>query len=427
MVVSASALGRGQAAPSERIHLGVIGLGAQGSSVMRGFLTLPEARVVALCDVDEKHYRDRPWGEGALYGLIPAQERVAEYYARKDETAAGGPRVYTDFRELCAHADLDAVVVGTPDHWHALCVLEALKRGKDVYCEKPLTHWFREGQRVYREVAKRKAVFQTGSQQRSDQRFRHAVELVRNGHIGEVERVEVGLPPGYAKCQGDTAVEAPPDHLDYEFWCGPSPKLPYMRARHHRWWRGHTAYGGGTLMDWIGHHNDIAHWGLGLDGSGPVEVEAVNWVYIDTDIYNTPRQFEIRCTYPTGVTSTISSRNRLGTKWIGDEGWVFVSRSGIQASDERWTGPDFDAGPIKVYDSPSHPQNFLDSIKARKDCVAPAETAHRSITPGHLGYVSQALRRALRWDAEREVVPGDEEANRLLNRVDYRAPWIFEG
>lgn len=426
MLIPARALGQGQPAPSERIHMGLIGAGAQGTGVMRAFLSIPEVRIVAVCDVDREHYRDQPWGEGPKYGLTAARDTVAEHYADKEDDAAGAPSTYTDFRELCAHPDLDAVIVGTPDHWHALCALEAIKRGKDVYCEKPVTHRFREGQVLYREFAKRKAIFQTGSQQRSSWEFRHAVELVRNGHIGAVQRVEVGLPPGYEACMGDTTVQAPPEHLDYDFWCGPSPKLPYMRARHHRWWRGHTAYGGGCLMDWIGHHNDIAHWGIDMDTRGPVEVEAAGWTYLDTDIYDTPRQYEIRCTYPGGITSTISSANRQGVKFIGEDGWVFVCRDHLEASDPRWVARNFDPGPVKVYNSPWHPQNFLDGIKTRKPCIAPAETAHRSVTPGHLGFVSHALGRALKWDPEREVVSGDDEADRLLKRIDYRAPWSFE-
>jgi len=327
----------------------------------------------------------------------------------------------------CAREDIDAVVIATPDHWHALVSLESLRAGKDVYCEKPLTHRFHEGQLIYREVARRKAVFQVGSQQRSDARFRQAVELVCNGHIGKVRQVEVGLPPGYAKPQGDTTITAPPEHLDYDFWCGPAPKLPYMRARHHRWWRGHLAFGGGVLMDWIGHHNDIAHWALGMDRSGPLEVAAVGWTLPETDVYNTPHHYQIHCKYPGDVTSTISDTHRVGTKWIGADGWVFVNRGRLEASDPRWTQPAFDRGPIRVYESPGHMRNFLDGVKSRKPCVAPAETAHRSITPGHLGYVANAVQRPLRWDAEHERVVGDDQADKLLKEVAYRKPWEFTG
>ena len=305
-IVSAAALGReDRPAASERITVGVVGVGSRGFNLLEWFGVESDAQIVAVCDVHKLHYRDNPWGKGRTFGLTPAVEAVDARYAKQ---ASGGQyrgcRAYADFRELCDAKDIDAVVVATPDHWHCLCTLTALRRGKDVYCEKPVTHLFAEGQRVCREVAQRKAVFQAGSQQRSEERFQRAVELVRNGLIGKVRQVEVGLPPGYGEPQGDATVQAPPEGLDYGLWCGPSPALPYMRARHHRWWRGHRAYGGGTLMDWIGHHNDIAQWGLGVDESGPVKVEIVRWDLPQTEIYNTPHHFEILCQYASGASSS---------------------------------------------------------------------------------------------------------------------------
>jgi len=233
----------------------------------------------------------------------------------------------------------------------------------------------------------------------------------------------VGLPSGYAQPRGDTTIKTPPEHLDYDFWCGPSPKLPYMRARHHRWWRGHLAFGGGVLMDWIGHHNDIAHWALNMDQSGPLEVEAVGWTFPETDVYNSPHHYEIRCKYAGGITSTISDRNSVGTKLIGEDGWVFVKRGRLEASDPRWTKSDFDPGAAEVYQSPGHARNFLDCVKSRKECVAPARTAHRSITPGHLGYVANAVGRPLRWDSQAERIVGDDEAEKQLKALSYRGPW----
>ncbi|HEO71678.1 MAG TPA: Gfo/Idh/MocA family oxidoreductase, partial [Candidatus Hydrogenedentes bacterium] len=262
-IVPASVLRGVLGAPSERLTVGIIGLGSRGYNLLDDFLREADAQIVAVCDVDALHYRDNPWGQGLAYGREPGQKRVQQSYAR--QTGNDGyepPAAYSDHRELCGHGDLDIVVVATPDHWHALCTLEALRQGRDVYCEKPVTHSFYEGQTIYRAVAEHKAIFQTGCQQRSMPRFRKAVEIVRNGHLGAIQRLEVGLPPGYAEPRGDTAVQDPPEHLDYDLWCGPSEVLPYMRARHHRWWRGHRAYGGGVLMDWIGHHNDIAHWSL---------------------------------------------------------------------------------------------------------------------------------------------------------------------
>lgn len=411
---------------NDRIQVGVIGLGSRGYNLVDGLLSHDKvARITAICDVDRNHYRDRPWGTGKPFGLLPAEKKIQSAYAKsKSGSTSGGLAKYTDFRELIQREDIDAVVVATPDHWHALCTLKALAAGKDVYCEKPVTHLFAEGQAVYQEVAKRKAVFQTGSQQRSYWQFRRAVELARNGLLGTIQEIKVGLPPGYDRPQGETKLAEIPESLDYDAWCGPAPMLPYMRARHHRWWRGHRAFGGGVLMDWIGHHNDIAHWALDIDqAGGPKLVEAVDWTYPKTDVYDTPHQYTIRCEYEGGVSSTISSRNEQGLKLIGSDGWVYVKRGKIVASDSRWTQEAFVPGPVKVYRVDDHMGNFLECMRSRNPCIAPAETAHRSITPGHLGYVSETLGRSLKWDAQSESVIDDPDANKLLRQIDYRQPW----
>lgn len=402
----------------------MVGLGAQGFDNLRQLLRLSDVQVVAVCDVDSLHYRDNPWGEGPQYGREPAQAHVEKHYAAAQKSGNySGCAAMTDFRDLCARADIDAVVISTPDHWHALCALEAIRAGKDVYGEKPLTHFFDEARVLCDEVAKRKTIFQTGTQQRSMPVFRRAVEIVRNGHLGRIERIEVGLPDGYDKPMGDDKVESPPDHLNYEMWTGPAPLLPYMRARNHRWWRGHRAYGGGTLMDWIGHHNDIAEWGLAPEQARIERVEAVGWTFPETDIYNTPVHFEIACRFAGGVESSISDRHKQGTKWIGDRGWLFVTRSFIDASDPRWQSPDFDAGGFKVAPSTGHHRNFIDGVKSRSACIAPPETAWQSITPGFLGYVSHSVRRPLRWDASRRTIIDDAEADAQLRAREYRAPW----
>jgi len=417
-----------QSRPSNRINLGVIGLGSRGFNLLNDFAQLPNCQIVAICDVDDYHYRDRPWGKGMAWGRQPAKQFIQKAYAsQKSGTAFSGLRVYSDYRELIAGKDLDAVVIATPDHWHALCTFESLQAGKDVYCEKPLTHLFSEGQAIVRETAQRNAVFQTGSQQRSDPLFHKIVELTQNGVLGEIQSVEVGLPPGYEKPQGSTKVMPPRKELDYNFWCGPAPALPLMQARHHRWWRGHRAYGGGVLMDWIGHHNDIAHWALGLERSGPTTVEAIDWEFPETDIYNTPSQYTIRCEYHGGVISTISSRHKTGLKIIGSDGWVYARRGKLEASDPRWLQKTFRAGPFRIPQPVSHAANFLNCVSNRTECTAPPEIAHRSITPGHLGYVSFALNRSLTWDSAKEIVTNDDAANKLLTAIEYRTPWQVPG
>jgi predicted dehydrogenase len=425
LIAPASILGADRTAPSNRINLGVIGLGAMGTGNLLNFLQQEDVQVVAVCDVHDLHYRDKTQDDGIALGLEPARQRVEKHYAETTKNGSyQGCDTYTDFRELCARDDIDAIVVATPDHWHALCTLQALRNGKDVYCEKPLTHLFTEGQAIYREVERRGTIFQTGSQQRSQTRFRIAAETVLNGHLGTVKSVEVGLPMGFSQPQTEQSeVSDPPAGLDYDLWCGPSEKLHYIFARHHRHWRWNYAFGGGQIMDWIGHHNDIAHWSLGMDESGPEEVEAVGWTFPETRIYNTPVNYDIRCRYASGVTTSISNRHASGIKWIGEGGWLYVDRGKIDASNREWIRESFDRGPIKAFKSTNHHRNFLDGIRSRNPCIAPAETAHRSITPGHLGMVSQTVGRPLRWDPKGETIIGDTEAETLLKEIHYRKPW----
>lgn len=411
--------------PSERINVGVIGLGGLGMGHVGRFLQAGGTQVVAVCDVQAIHYRDQEWEKRSPCGRDAAKAVVEDFYGEQMRRGAyAGCDAYSDFRELCAREDIDAVVVATPDHWHALICLEALRNGKDVYCEKPVTHLFREGQLVVAEVAKQEAIFQVGSQQRSDRGFRRCVELVRNGHIGKVTHVEVGLPRGFDEPQGDPAITDPPENLDYDFWCGPSELLPYMRARHHRAWRWHRAYGGGQLMDWIGHHNDIAHWAAGVERRGPVEVTAPGtWTWSRFEGYDTPVDYEVWSRYANGMTISISTRHAGGVKWIGEDGWIWANRGDQTGSDRAWFARDFNPGPVKAYASDDHVGNFLDGVRTREACIAPADVGHRSITPGHLGYVAEALGRTLKWDPENEVVVGDEEADKLLKSVEYREPF----
>ncbi len=408
---------KARAVPSERITLGFVGLGERGTYLLKEFLREPDVQVLAICDCEDLHYREREWGSGKALGRAPACAYI-------DKVSGAPPVLVTsDFHEVCEHQGVDAVVVATPDHWHAICALEALKNRKDVYCEKPVVHRFREGLSICQAVKEYQRVFQTGSQQRSTAHFRQAVELIRNGVLGGIDRMEVGLPAGYQQPMGSAAVTAPPDAAVYDQWCGPAARLPFMRARYHRWWRGHSAFGGGVLMDWIGHHNDIAHWSLNLDQSGPRTVTATMWTPPPTQVYNTPWHYSIQCEFDNGVQSTIADDNALGTKWIGPEGWIHVTRGRISASDTRWLAQDFEAGPFRFEPLVSHVRNFLDCIKRRKTCVAPAEAGHRSITPGHLGYVSHQVGRSLTWNAQKQRIENDPIAQKLLVENEYRDPW----
>ena len=404
----------GRTAADERVTFGLIGCGGRGRGDMNAFLKMNECQVLAVCDVDDRN-RER------------TKASVEKHYAGKAKGGSyKGCDAYRDYRELCGRKDIDAVIVGTPDHWHALNALAALRNGKDVYCEKPVVHLFAEGRVLCNTVKEKKAIWQTGSQQRSTGNFRQAVELVLNGVIGKVKHVEVGLPRGRLGHKKGAKAEPqdPPSHLDYDLWCGPSRKLPFIPARLHFNWRWNLAYGGGQLMDWIGHHNDIAHWGLGEDESGPVEVEAAGFRYPkDKTVYDAPFDYEVRCAYASGITTSISSQNRMGTKWIGEDGWVYVNRGKLEVSNKEWIKKGFNPGEKKAYNSGNHHRNFFDCVKSRKPAICTAEISFRSISPGLLGYVSDAVGRKLRWDPKSETVVGDEEADKLLKKVEYREPW----
>jgi len=408
----------GKDAPSNEITLGLIGCGGQGSGVLRGLMHQDRTRALAVCDPD-KNNMNRTKGQ------------VEQRYAKDKESGKyKGCDSYSDFRELCARKDIDAIVVGTPDHWHALATLEALRNGKDVYCEKPMTHLFAEGQAVYKEAAKRKAIFQVGSQQRSSTRMRIAAEAVMNGLIGKIKEVNVGLPTGRGTDdEGKVAQDIPP-HLDYDLWCGPSRLLPYNPKRLHWNWRWCLDYGGGQLMDWIGHHNDIAHWGLQMDKSGPIRVEAKGFRYHGKGMYDQPLDYRVESEYAGGYKVTISNQHKMGpekrnmgTEWIGEDGWVYVDRGRIAASNREWIVEKTDRGPKKAYKSTNHHRNFIECIRSREQAICPAETGHRSATPGHIAYVSDKLGRAIQWDPEKEVCVGDKEAEKLLKTLDYRGDW----
>ena len=405
--------------PSNRITVALIGCGGQGNGNLGGIMNSEEVQAVAVCDPD-KGRREATKGQ------------VQERYAK--EAASGqfkGVDAVNDFREITSRQDIDAVIVATPDHWHGLATMAALTTGKHVYCEKPITHLFAEGQAVYQEAAKRKVIFQVGSQQRSETVFRIAVEIVMNGLIGKVNEVKVGLPTGPQTDIEGTVAEPLPEGLDYDMWCGPSRLLPFHPKRLHWDWRWCLDYGGGQLMDWIGHHNDIAHWGLEMDQSGPVRVEAKNFRFPEKGMWDNPIDYEIVSTYAPGYTVTLSNRHQMGkenrnmgTQWIGENGWVYVDRGRIEASNADWIRESFDRGPRKAYKvKGGHHRNWVEGILTGTECICPAEAGHRSATPGHLGYVSNKLKRPIQWDPKAEKVVGDDEAEKLLKTLAYRGDW----
>jgi hypothetical protein len=293
-----------------------------------------------------------------------------------------------------------------------------------MYCEKPLSHSFFEGQAMCSAMEQYGRIFQVGSQQRSGGEFRQAVELVMNGRIGKVHTIEVGLPGGSPGPVGGYTGQPPPS-LDYDMWLGPAPWRPYHPKMIHWDWRWNLDTGGGQLMDWIGHHNDIGHWAMKWDRTGPVEVQGEG-EYPAAGVWNHATRYRIHCTYPDGVKSVIAGGHndiQSGTKWIGDRGWVWVNRGAIDANPKSLLEERIGADEIQIPPSPGHTRNFLDCVKTRKPTLCPAETGHRSATPGHLGLISMLLGgRKLRWDPAKEEILNDPQATRMLG-YEMRSPW----
>lgn len=408
-IVPASVLGKSEIPPpSNRIVMAGIGFGMQGIPNMRNFLSKDEVQWVAVCDVDVK-------------ALHAARDIVNEKYGNSDCL------VFHDFREVCLRRDIDAVSIAVPDHWHALLSIECARAGFDIFGEKPLSHSLVEGRAMCEAVERYGRIWQTGSWQRSVDNFHFACQLVRNGRIGKIIEVEVGLPAGhydFAGTFGQEILGPPPAHLDYDFWVGPAPYIPYCPARVHKNWRWNMDFGGGQLMDWVGHHVDIAHWGLGFDYTGPVEIEG--WgEFPKTGIYNSPTRYYLRAKYEDGTPMVIAGGHpevRSGTKWIGEYGWVWCNRGGLEARPshllQEFIGPDEN----RLYRSRDHFQNFLDCVRSRRPTITPSEVAHRSASVGHLGVITMEVERKIRFDPKTEKILGDPEAERLLSRP-YRSPW----
>lgn len=414
----------GADSPSKKITIGCIGVGWQGGANLDSFLGQEDCKVVAVCDVDSH----------ALKGAV---NHVNSRYQNQD------CKGYKDFRELLARKDIDAVCISTPDHWHSIPAIAAANAGKDIFCEKPLSHALGEGIEMVKAVQKNKVIWQTGSWQRSVASFRWAVQLIQNGYVGKVSRVEIGLPGGHIDF-GGTGNNKPdgtaPETLDYDMWIGPSAMMPYNPCRIHKNWRWNDNTGGGNLMDWIGHHCDIAHWGLANpefgcgpdDELGPLEVKATAEFPEKTAVWNTATKYRIDCKYPNDVEVVISGGHgdiASGAKWIGPNGWVRVDRGVLEASNKEWIREiqklDKEGGlKIQLYRSPGHHKEFLDCIKSRKRTLTPVEIAHRSQTPGHLGYIAAVTGRTLKWDAKNQVIVGDEEANKMIYKK-MRAPWAL--
>ncbi|MEX2185882.1 MAG: Gfo/Idh/MocA family oxidoreductase [Pirellulales bacterium] len=427
-IVSARALGRENAvAASERVTVAVIGTGNQGFNDIRSFLGDSRVQIVAVCDVNRE---STGYWNGAVGGREPAKRLVEGHYAKaKASGDYKGCDAYVDFRDVLGRKDIDAVEVCTPDHWHAIPVVEACKAGKDIYCQKPLSLTIADGRAMCQAVKKYDRIFQTGSQQRSDRNFRRACELVLNGRIGKLHTVRVGLPagrPDYGKTGDRKKPEPVPDGFEYDRWLGPAPDAPYAPARCHVNFRWIYDYSGGQVTDWGGHHPDCAQWGMGTEKTGPTEIRAAKGVFPPDELWNTATEYYFEAVYESGVKMIVSNQEKMGVRFEGDEGWVSADRGRHDASDKRILESKIGEKEIHLYESNDHFRNFIDGVLTRKECVAPCEVAHRSITICHLGNIAMRLgRERIKWDAAKEQIIDDAEAAKWLSR-EYRAPWKLE-
>lgn len=406
----------GAEAPSNRVTLGCIGVGRQGMADMRDFLGLTQVQIIAVCDLDSKR-------------LENAKKAVEAHYSRR---ASGGPykgcRTYGDYRELVDQTDIDAVSIVTPDHWHTLPAIAAAKAGKDIFLEKPLTLTIEEGRVLSDTVHRYNRVFQVGSQQRSDTRFRQACELARNGRLGKIHTVKVGFgtDPG-------TTPQPPmpvPENLNYDMWLGPAPWAPYTEERVHPQadygrpgWLRIADYGAGMITGWGAHHNDIAQWGLGTEYTGPVEIEGQT-EYPKDGLWDVHGPFRIEYTYANGVKVICADEGKIkgGVTFEGDQGWVWVTRGRIDAEPKSLLTSTIGPNEIQLYKSNHHKGNFIECVKSRAETIAPVEIAHRSCTVCLLGDIAMRLGQKLRWDPDKERFTNSDQANRMIART-MRSPW----
>jgi myo-inositol 2-dehydrogenase/D-chiro-inositol 1-dehydrogenase len=411
--------------PSRRINLGVIGCGNQGINDLKLFLADERVQIVAVCDVN----RQSPgYWNGSIAGREPARDLVEWHYGRARQSGVyKGCAVYEDFRELLRRPDVDAVLLALPDHWHAIVTIAAARAGKDIYGEKPLALTIAEGRAMVNAVQNNQRIFQTGSQQRSDPRFRQACELVRNGRVGKLHTVLCGLPggtPDFGLTGHRQDPEPVPAGFNYDLWLGPAPVAPYAPGRCHVNFRWILDYSGGQITDWGGHHPDIAQWGMGTELTGPVAIRNGQASWAKEKLWNTATDFHFEAIYASGVKLICSSRVRQGVTFQGSDGSVWVNRGAIEATPLSLLDYSPSEKEIRLPRSASHARNFIDCVLSRQQPIAPIEQAHRSISIAHLGNISLRLGRDLTWDPAAERFANDETANSMLSRP-YRKPWTL--
>jgi hypothetical protein len=402
-IVPSSVLGAN--APSNRVTLGSIGVGGQGGAVMNGMLHLDGTQILAVCDC----FKDRRENRA---------KTVNDYYAEKLGLGSyKSCETYSDFRDLLARSDIDAVVVATPDHWHVPAAVLAVKAGKDVYVEKPLGISIAENKLMREVVHKYGAIFQYGTQQRCfDQHCGFAAELVRNGYIGELKSIDVVAPDG--ETGGNPVPQPVPEGIDYDMWLGPAPFSPYSNDRvagTGRWFI--YDYALGFIAGWGAHPLDIAHWGY---PHIPVEYEGTG-VIPREGLFDTIVNWDIKGRYASGVTFTLKTGGDQ-TKFTGTDGWIAPRRSGITAGPESLLKIKIKPGEIHLFQENNHYQNFITAVKTRRNPASDIDSAVQSDFMSHLGDIAIRTGRKIQWDPVNETIVGDEHAVRMMNRPR-RAPW----
>ena len=404
-------------APSNRITMGMIGLGSMGLRHVKGFLQEDDCRILAVCDVDAGRRKVAVGEINAHYGGDDCSQ-------------------YNDFRELIGRGDIDTLCIAVPDHWHAAIAMAGIRAGKDIYGEKPLARTIAEGRAIVNTVNRYNCVWQTGSWQRSTEHFRFGCELVRNERIGKLLRVEVGIGGGYDPGGGKPTVNRidpqpvmpVPDGFDYQMWLGPAPWAAYTEKRCHWNFRWILDYSGGQVTDWGCHHIDIAQWGMNCDNTGPVEVTG-GGVFPADGLWNTAVDFDFECSYGNGLLMRVASNNHIpqGVRFIGEAGWIHITRAGLKTNPaglrQTIIGPDEIHLPRPAGDNrQGHRRDFLDCVKTRKATMSPARVGHRAAAVAHLGNIAILSRRKIKWDPKYEQIIADPSANRMLSRAMH-SPW----
>jgi predicted dehydrogenase len=421
-------------APGNQITIGTIGTG-RISRVhdMPGVWKYNDARITAVCDLDSRR-------------AIDARDFVERYYTEKTGKSYHGVTVYHDYRELLANKEIDAVVISTPDHWHALVAIQAAEAGKDIYLQKPVSLTISEGRLVSNAVHRTGCILQVGSQQRSSPQFRYAAELVRNGRIGDLKTVYVGLPGDPA---GDEEPEMPvPENLNYDMWLGSTPYVYYTEKRVHPQhdysrpgWLRCEQFGAGMITGWGAHHIDSAHWGMDMEYSGPVEVWGTA-EFPTRGLWDVHGIFRTEALYANGVRMVVSNELPNGIKFEGTEGWIFVTRGAyratasdpvkegevkaLEASDPAILTSEIGPDELHLYQSSDHHGNWLACVKSHKPPIAPIEIGHRACSTCLVHHIAMKLNRKLKWNTLRERFINDDEANSMLSRPQ-RWPYMIEG